>query len=55
MGLQPVLEPHAKVLFVIKVIVMEVYLFFNVFIFVLALSFAIFLNTKAGEKWKRNL
>ena len=34
---------------------MEVYLFFNVFIFVLALSFVIFLNTKAGEKWKRNL
>lgn len=34
---------------------MEAYLFFNIFMFVLALSFAIFLNTKAGKKWKENL
>lgn len=34
---------------------MEAYLFFNVFMCVLALSFAIFLNTKAGKKWKDNL
>ena len=34
---------------------MGVYLFFNIFMFVLALSFAIFLNTKAGKKWKENL
>ena len=30
---------------------MEAYLFFNVMMFV----FAIFLNTKAGKKWKDNL
>ncbi len=34
---------------------MEVYLFFNIFMFVLALSFAIFLNTKAGKRWNENL
>ena len=33
---------------------MEAYLFFNI-MFVFALSFAIFLNTKAGKKWKDNL
>ena len=41
--------------FVIKVMVMEAYLFFNVMMFVFALSFVIFLNTKAGKKWKDNL
>ena len=34
---------------------MEAYLFFNVMLFVFALSFVIFLNTKAGKKWKDNL
>lgn len=34
---------------------MEAYLFFNVMMFVFALSFVIFLKTKAGKKWKDNL
>ena len=34
---------------------MEAYLFFNVMMCVFAVSFAIFLNTKAGKKWKDNL
>ncbi len=34
---------------------MEAYLFFNVMMFVFALSFVIFLNTKAGKEWKDNL
>lgn len=34
---------------------MEAYLFFNVMMFVFALPFVIFLNTKAGKKWKDNL
>ena len=28
---------------------------FNVMVCVTAVSFAIFLNTKAGKKWKKNL
>ena len=34
--------------------IMGAWFLFNVMV-CLALSFAIFLNTKAGEKWKRNL
>lgn len=34
---------------------MMAYLFFNVMMCMLALSFAIFLNTKAGRKWMKNL
>ncbi len=31
------------------------FLLFNIVVCVFAVSFAIFLNTKAGEKWKENL
>jgi len=31
------------------------WLFFNVIMCVFAVSFAIFLNTKAGKRWKNNL
>lgn len=35
--------------------IMGAWFLFNVMMFVFALSFAIFLNTKAGKKWKDNL
>lgn len=31
------------------------WLLFNILMCALAISFAIFLNTKAGKKWKENL
>ena len=35
--------------------IMEAWFLFNVMVCVAAVSFAIFLNTKAGKKWKKNL
>ena len=34
---------------------MEAFFLFNVIMCVLTISFAIFLNTKAGKRWKNNL
>ena len=35
--------------------IMGAWFLFNVMVCVAAVSFAIFLNTKAGKKWKKNL
>lgn len=34
---------------------MVTYLFFNVFVFVMSVSFVLFLKSKRGQKWLREL